>query len=80
MKPTTFRAFLYAIPLALAPFADKLVPILNGDKWPSPQILVACSIVAAISTAIGLRAYYDGSAERAKKTTETNPDNPDRIV
>ena len=64
MKPTTFRAWLYAIPLFLTPFADKIVPILEGDKWPSPMRLVACAIVGLIASAIGLRAYYDGSYQR----------------
>ncbi len=63
----TFKAFLYAVALFLAPFAEKLVPILWEDSWPSAQKFAGCALTGLIATAIGLRAFYDGSVERTKQ-------------
>ncbi len=60
------KAFLYGIALFLAPFADKVVPVLFEDKWPSVPSLLGCALLGVISCSIGLRAYYDGSYERSK--------------
>ena len=60
------KATLYAIPLFLTPFADKIVSILFLDKWPSLQMVVGCSILGLIAVALGLRAYFDGSYERQR--------------
>jgi hypothetical protein len=70
MNPVTFRAILYAIPLFLGPFADKLVPLMWDGKWPTPQSFVASAVLGTVAVAIGLRAYYDGSAERARTTAD----------
>jgi hypothetical protein len=72
MKPTTLRALLYCIVAFLAPFGEKIVPILTSDKWPTPQSLVATVILGLAAAAIVLRAYVDGSAERAKNL-ESSP-------
>jgi hypothetical protein len=63
---TGFRAALYGLPLFLAPFIDEIVPILREDQWPTPMKCVASGIVGAAALCVGLRAYYDGSYQRAK--------------
>ena len=73
--PVILRATLYAVPLFLSPFADKLVDVLFKDEWPSPQKVVGCSIIGFIGMAIGLRAYFDGSAERLKQA-DSQPSTP----
>ena len=60
------KAFLYGVALFLTPFTDKIIPILFEDKWPSVPMTVGCVILGVIATAIGIRAYYDGSYERSK--------------
>lgn len=62
-----FKASLYAFALFLSPFADKIVPVLFDDKWPSAQMTMGCVILGTIAAAIGLRAYYDGSYERFRQ-------------
>jgi hypothetical protein len=70
-KETLFRGGLYAVVLFLTPFADKVVPVLYQDKWPTLQVVVACCLVGLIAALVGLRAYFDGSAERARQANET---------
>ena len=72
MSPTTFRALLYATPLFLTPFVDNALKVMEKDLWPTPQSLVRCAVLGLVAVAIGLRAYYDGSAERARQD-ETKP-------
>lgn len=71
MKPTTIRGYLYAVAFFVAPFTDKLVPILFQNQWPTPQMWVGTVITSIGVTAIGLRAYFDGSIERAKQNGNT---------
>jgi hypothetical protein len=61
-----YKAVLYAIPLFLTPFADKIIAILFQDKWPSPQMVVGCALLGIIASSLGLRMYFDGSYERSK--------------
>ena len=61
-----YKAAFYGVALFFTPFADKIVPILFQDKWPSAPMTVGCSLLGIIAMSIGLRAYYDGSYERAK--------------
>ena len=67
----SMKALLYAVPLFLAPFLDKIGELLFSDAWPSPQKLVGCTLAGIISTCIGLRAYFDGSYERAKGDSDS---------
>lgn len=60
------KAAFYGVALFLSPFADKIVPILYQDKWPSLPMTAGCVLVGIIACSIGLRAYYDGSYERSK--------------
>jgi len=60
------KAFLYGLALFLSPFADKIVPILFNNEWPSLPMTLGCSLLGTIQCSIGLRAYYDGSYERSK--------------
>ncbi|MGV0949226.1 MAG: hypothetical protein ACOYB3_01045 [Azonexus sp.] len=60
------KAAFYGVALFFTPFADKIVPILFLDRWPSAPMVVGCSLLGIIAMSIGLRAYYDGSYERAK--------------
>lgn len=69
-KSTILRALLYALVLFLTPFADKVVPLLYNNQWPTAQVIVACAIVGLIAALIGVRAYFDGSAERARQLEE----------
>ena len=58
------KALLYAIPLFLAPFVDKLADLLLNDQWPSLPKLAGCSLLGIVSASIGLRAFFDGSYQR----------------
>jgi drug/metabolite transporter (DMT)-like permease len=60
------KAVLYAIPLFLTPFADKIISILFTDKWPSIPMVVGCTLLGIIASSLGLRMYFDGSYERSK--------------
>ena len=60
------KALLYAVPLFLAPFADKVGSILFQDQWPSVPMVMGCVLLGIIQMCIGLRAFYDGSVERKK--------------
>ena len=60
------KALLYAAPLFLAPFVDKLAPDLFNNSWPSYQSIVGCILLGTVSMCIGLRAFFDGSYERKK--------------
>ncbi len=61
-----YKAVLYAIPLFLTPFADKIISILFLDKWPSLPMVVGCTLLGIIASSLGLRMYFDGSYERSK--------------
>ena len=65
------KALLYAVPLFLAPFVDKLADLLLNDQWPSLPKLVGCSLLGAVSASIGLRAFFDGSYERRKSGSDS---------
>lgn len=67
------KALLYAIPLFLTPFAEKLGNLMWDSYWPTLPQLVICSIVGTISASVGLRAFYDGSYERSKTNETTRP-------
>lgn len=69
---TALRAALYALAAFLAPLVDEVGPILAGDQWPSPQKLVACAITGALAVTVTLRAYFDGSAQRARDAKEAD--------
>ena len=71
MTDITGKALLYAIPLFLTPFVDKLVDLLLNDQWPSLPKLVGCGLLGTVAASIGLRAFYDGSYQRAKSSPET---------
>ena len=73
---TTFRAVLYAVPLFLAPFAEKIADILFADQWPSLPKVVACAMTGIVTMCIGLRAYYDGSYQRNKDATNGAAETP----
>lgn len=66
------KAALYAIPLFLTPFVDKLGALLFDGKWPTAPSVVACTMLGTIAACIGLRAFYDGSYERRKSGSDAN--------
>ena len=66
------KAVLYAVPLFLTPFGDKIVAILFQDQWPSLPKVVGCSILGTIACCLGLRMYFDGSYERSKMNGNGN--------
>ena len=74
-KLITFKAALYAIPLFLAPVCEKTGDFLLNGIWPSYQTVVFCVMLGLIQSCIGLRAYFDGSAERATNN-EQQKQNP----
>ncbi len=61
-----WKALLYGVPIFLAPFVDKLGDILFNSAWPSPQQIVGCCLLGTIQASIGLKAFYDGSYQKAK--------------
>lgn len=65
-KEIVLKAGLYGFALFMTPFADKIIPILFADKWPSAPMIIGCAILGSIASSIGLRAYFDGSYERGK--------------
>lgn len=68
------KAALYAIPLFLTPFIDKVGNLLFNGTWPSFPMLVGCTLLGVSQTAIGLRAFYDGSYQRDKdEKSSKNP-------
>ena len=71
----SFKAALYAVPLFLAPFVDKLAPDLFNDNWPSKQSVVGCVLLGTVSMCIGLRAFFDGSVERKKQDAKDDESN-----
>jgi len=66
------KAVLYAVAAFLTPFSDTLCPILFGGVWPKLQSVVGCAIAGTLSTAIVLRAFYDGSYQRHLETKNGN--------
>jgi hypothetical protein len=70
------KAVLYAIPLFLTPFADKIISILFQDKWPSLQMVLGCALLGIIASSLGLRMYFDGSYERSKGLDNSGPNGP----
>jgi len=71
-----YKAILYAIPLFLTPFADKIISVLFTDKWPSLQMVIGCMILGTIASSLGLRMYFDGSYERSKNGNGKNGTSP----
>ena len=71
-KDIKIKALLYAIPLFLTPFADKIISILFKDQWPSPQMVVGCALLGLIASSLGLRMFFDGSYERSKTNGNGN--------
>ena len=67
------KAALYAIPLFLAPFVDKLADLLLNDQWPSLPKLVGCALLGTVSASIGLRAFFDGSYQRRQEELKPEP-------
>ena len=65
------KALLYAVPLFLTPFADKVGSILFQDQWPSWPMIWGCVLLGLIQMCIGLRAFYDGSYERKKSGADS---------
>ena len=79
------KALLYAVPLFLAPFVDKLGTGLFNGTWPTLPVVVGCILLGTVQTSIGLRAFFDGSYERRKSGSDagdlrvkqpTPPNNP----
>ena len=66
LNDITAKAFLYAAPLFLTPFIDKLGNTLFGGDWPTLPALAGCTLLGTVSMCIGVRAYYDGSYQRRK--------------
>ena len=61
------KALLYAIPLFLTPFIDKMGDLMYNGYWPTyPQIVIS-ALVGIAQASVGLRAFYDGSYERSKQ-------------
>ena len=74
MKENFAKASLYAIPLFLAPFVDKLADLLLNDQWPSPPKLVGCACLAlcrpASDYALTLMAAMNGASRRPSHDNE----------
>lgn len=60
------KALLYAIPLFLTPFVDKLGNVLLNGEWPTLPAVVGCGLLGVVAASIGLRAFFDGSYQRRK--------------
>lgn len=62
--PVIFRGSIYFLIPFLGILGDKIGPMCMKDEWPSwPRILGAC-VIGAAAGFVGLRAYFDGSAQR----------------
>ena len=74
------KALLYAIPLFLTPFVDKLGDSLLNDQWPSLPKLVGCTLLGVVGASIGLRAFFDGSYQRKKTETDNLPTKQEAVT
>lgn len=66
MKSIRIRALLYSCAAFLTPVIDKVGPILEKNEWPTGPRIVWSVLLGVAAAVITLRAYYDGSVERAK--------------
>ena len=60
------KAGLYAAVALLTPVAAIMSEFAQRDQWPSGVILTASLLTGLVQALIAVRAYFDGSAERAK--------------
>jgi hypothetical protein len=60
------KAGLYAAVALLTPVAAIMSEFAQRDQWPSSVILTAALLTGLVQALIAVRAYFDGSAERAK--------------
>jgi hypothetical protein len=60
------KAGLYAAVALLTPVAAIMSEFAQRDQWPSGVILTAALLTGLVQALIAVRAYFDGSAERAK--------------
>lgn len=77
--PIVFRAALYFAIAFLSPFAEQVSDFLSKDQWPSTQRFCLAIIIGLIAGLTSLRAYFDGSAERAR-TTNNKTMKPNTIL
>lgn len=70
MNDISGKALLYAVPLFLTPFIDKVGALLFNDQYPSVPMIIGCTLLGISSTCIGLRAFFDGSYERRKSGSD----------
>ena len=67
MKPVVmFKAGLYAGIALLTPLAAIMSEFAQLNAWPSPIIVTAALLTGLVQALIAVRAYFDGSAERAQ--------------
>jgi len=66
------KAALYAIPLFLTPFVDKMGPYWTQGNFAPLSMYPYCLLTGIIAACIGLRAFYDGSYERRKSGSDAN--------
>ncbi len=76
----TAKAAMYAIPLFLTPFADGLKDLLTRGEWPTMPLVTYCAFLGTIQMCVGLRAFYDGSAERSKQDIKASDLEPETKV
>ncbi len=60
------KAGLYAGIALLTPLAAVMSEFAQRDAWPSLIIITAALLTGLVQALIAVRAYFDGSAERAK--------------
>lgn len=70
------KGMMYVIGVFLVPFSEKIVPVLMGDKWPTPQSLVGCTLLGIAAAVVTMRSFYDGSYERSRNGGTDKPAEP----
>ena len=58
---------LYALAALLTPLNSIMSEFAQLDKWPSLVIVTSALLTGMVQAIIAVRAYVDGSWERAKK-------------
>ena len=64
-RMVSFKCALYACAALLTPLSNIMSEFSQRDEWPSLVIVAAALLTGLVQALIAVRAYFDGSAERA---------------
>ena len=64
-RMVAFKCTLYAGVALLTPLSGIMAEFAQRNEWPSLVIVAAALLTGLVQALIAVRAYFDGSAERA---------------